>query len=471
VLGRAPAEQHHQSRRGGHAGKFTAGDRVRSCDMRFSAAELATTVGGTLSGPDVAVVGVGTDSRRLRAGQLFVPLTDRRDGHAFIEDAIAAGAPAYLTTGVTVPGTTAIVVADTGAALSAIGHAARARLPDRVVGITGSVGKTTVKDLVAGALSTTYRTNASLMSFNNEIGVPLTLAGADDDAEAIVVEMGARGRGHIRDLCQIAEPTIGVVTRIGQAHTEHFGDLDGVAVAKAELVESLPASGTAVLNADDPRVLAMRERAQARVVLFGVETTADVTAHHVVTDELARPAFRLVTPEGSADVRLALHGRHQVPNALAAAGAALAAGVPLDAVVEGLSSVASPQWRMSVQSPREGIILVNDAYNANPTSVRAALEALAAIDGSRKIAVLGEMAELGAASAQDHRTVAGVAASLGIELIAYRTEAYGVETVDTGEELVGRLQPFRRGDVILVKGSRVVGLEAVAETLVLALGS
>lgn len=438
--------------------------------MRFSAAGLATTVGGTLSGPDVTVVGVGTDSRRLRTGQLFVPLTDRRDGHEFIADAVSAGAPAYLTTGPTAPGATAILVKDAGAALPAIGRAARARLPDRVVGITGSVGKTTVKDLVAGVLSTTYRTSASPRSFNNEIGVPLTLANADDDAEAVVIEMGARGSGHVRYLCQIAEPTIGVVTRIGQAHTEQFGSIDGVAAAKAELVESLPASGTAILNADDPHVLAMRDRTRGQIVLFGMSPSADVTAHQVVLDELAQPAFRLVTPEGSVLVRLALHGRHQVLNALAAAGAGLATGVPLAAIAEGLSSVSPPQWRMSIQSPGRGVILVNDTYNANPTSVRAALEALAAIDGSRRVAVLGGMAELGAASADGHQEVAGVAASLGIELVAYRTSSYGVPAVDTKEELVARLQPFRQGDVVLVKGSRAVGLEAVVDALVQAVG-
>jgi UDP-N-acetylmuramoyl-tripeptide--D-alanyl-D-alanine ligase len=418
-----------------------------------------------MAGSDTAVEGVGTDSRTLRPGQLFVPLTGRRDGHAFLADAVSAGAPAYLTTGPTVPGATAIIVTDPAAALPAIARAARARLPDRVVGITGSVGKTTVKDLVAGVLSTTYRTSASHMSFNNEIGVPLTLANAGDDAQAVVVEMGARGTGHVRYLCEIAEPSIGVVTRVGQAHTEHFGSVDGVAAAKAELVESLPAAGTAVLNADDPRVLAMRDRARGEVVLYGISAPADVTARDVVLDEVARPTFRLVTPEGSALVRLSLHGRHQVSNALAAAGVALATGVPFTRVAEGLANVAPPRWRMSVLSPGGGFLLVDDTYNANPTSMRAALEALAAIEGSRRFAVLGEMAELGAASADDHREVAGVAASLGVELIAYRTSSYGVPAVGSEEELLQRLHPLRQGDVVLVKGSRATGLESVVEAL------
>ena len=290
MLGRPPTEQHHHSGPGGHRPILPPACGLRPyaklgrCASRPPVWRPPST--GHLLGPDVAVEGVATDSRSLGAGQLFVPLTDQRDGHAFLAEAVAAGAPAYLTNGPTVPGATAIAVADTGAALAAIGRAARARLVDRVVGVTGSVGKTTVKDLVAGVLATTFRTSASPMSYNNEIGVPLTLANAADDAEAVVVEMGARGSGHIRLLCRIAEPSIGVVTRVGQAHTEHFGSIEGVAAAKAELVESLPATGAAVLNADDPRVRAMRDRARGRVLLYGLSTPGvlDVTARRVVLD-------------------------------------------------------------------------------------------------------------------------------------------------------------------------------------------
>ncbi len=433
--------------------------------MRFTAAGLAAAAGERLLGPDVVVDGVAVDSRTLVSGQLFVPLVAERDGHRFIAEAVAAGAPAYLTAGPTVEGATAIVVGDTGTALLALGRAARDRLGDRVVGITGSVGKTTVKELVAGALSTTFRTCSSPLSYNTEIGVPLTLANAVESTEATVVEMGARGPGHIRTLCAVARPTIAVVTRVGLAHLEQFESVDGVARAKAELVESLPGSGTAVLNADDERVAAMASRTAARVVLFGRSKGAEVRAERVVLDALARATFVLVTPAGSAEVTMALHGEHQVSNALAAAGAALAAGVAVGAVAEGLSAVGPPRWRMSVQPLSGGAVLVNDAYNANPTSTRAALESLAAMEGSRRIAVLGEMAELGAASGAGHREVAELAGSLGIELVAYRTPAYGLPPVDGAPALVARLGPWRPGDVVLVKGSRAAGMETLVDDL------
>lgn len=438
--------------------------------MHFSAASLAATVGGTLAGPDVPVDGVATDTRDLRPGQLFVPLTDRRDGHRFLAAAVTAGAPAYLTTGASVPGATAVLVPDTGVALLAVGRAARDRLADRVVGVTGSVGKTTVKDLVAGAMATAYRTTASPLSFNNEIGVPLTLANADEGTEAAVVEMGARGVGHIRSLCLVARPTIGIVTRVGRAHTEQFGSLEGVATAKAELVESLPADGTAVLNADDPLVLAMSRRTGAAVRTFGLGGGAEVRATGVMLDALARPSFRLVAPEGSAPVRLALHGPHQVANALAAAAAALAAGVPVAAVAEGLEGVGPPRWRMTVLATRSGAVVVNDAYNANPTSTRAALESLAAMAADRRVAVLGEMAELGPSAPAAHREVASVAGELGVELVAFRTPSYGVPAVDDAPALLRRLGPLGRGDAVLVKASRAAGLESLSDALVRDLG-
>ena len=303
--------------------------------MRFQASAVAAAVGGTLHGEDVSVDGIAIDSRLVQAGQLFVPIVADRDGHDFIPAAIAAGAGAYLTARSAHADGTAIEVDDTASALLDVGRLARAHLPDAVVGITGSVGKTTVKDLTASILRQRFATAASERSFNNELGVPITLANAPDGAEAAVVEMGARGRGHIALLCDVARPTVGIVTVVALAHAEMFGTIDEVAAAKGELIEALPASGTAVLNAEDERVAAMARRASARVLQFG--GTGDVTADAVTFDDELRARFRLRSPWGDADVHLSVRGAHQVANALAASAAALAIGADLEDVASGLA--------------------------------------------------------------------------------------------------------------------------------------
>ncbi len=441
--------------------------------MRFTAATLAEALQGRVQGPDVAIDGVATDTRALHPGQLFVPLRDRRDGHAFIGAAVAAGAVAYLTdeaatAGATAGATataTAIVVADTARALTEIGRLARRRMGGQVVGITGSVGKTTVKDLTRSAFSSTYRTQASHLSFNNEIGLPLTLANAPDDVEVVVAELGARGPGHIAELCRIARPTIGIITRIGLAHTEFFGSLDQVATAKAELLEALPPAGLAVLNGDDAFSPGMRARASAPVVLFGTQANSDVVARHVHLNDLAQAAFELSTPWGTTDVHLALHGAHQVENALAAATAALWAGVTLDDVVESISGVVDPPWRMNLTSPGSEILLINDTYNANPTSTEAALRALSAIKADRRVAILGGMAELGPDSDALHVSINSLAEALDIVLIGYRTAAYGSVHASSIVEVMEHLGGIGPGDAVLVKGSRASAMEAVAAAL------
>lgn len=415
-------------------------------------------MGGSTRAPDVAVEGASIDSRTTVPRNLFVPIVAERDGHEFVGAALAAGAAAYLTERDDDAG---IRVASTAQALLDLGLAARARLPERVVGITGSVGKTTVKDLLAAALATTYRTAASVRSFNNELGVPLTLVNAPDDTEATVIEMGARGPGHIALLCRTGRPTVGVVTVVAAAHTEMFGSVDDVARAKSELVEALPPDGTAVLNATDERVRAMAARTQAQVLLFGGD--GDVVAHGVRLDDELRPSFRLRSPWGDTDVRLAVRGAHQVDNALAAAAAALACGAPLDAVAPGLGAAVLSPWRMQLERTPTGALVLNDAYNANPTSMAAALRSLAALPARRRIAVLGTMAELGATSDDDHRRVARLAADLGITVLAVREPSYGVDAVDDPAAALG---PLGEGDAVLVKGSRVAGLERLADALV-----
>ena len=442
------------------------GSAVPSAAVELHTSEIAEAVDGEVFGRHVDVAGAGIDSRTVRPGQLFVPIVDARDGHDFIGAAVRAGAPAYLTSGPIEAGT-AIRVADTGRALLDLGRHARTRLPERVIGITGSVGKTSTKDLLAAILSSTYRTAASERSFNNELGVPLTLVNAPDTTEATVVEMGARGPGHIALLCDVARPTIGVVTVVAGAHLELFGSIEDVARAKGELVEALPVDGTAVLNADDHRVAAMAARTEAGLLTFGVDA-GDVRAEGIRLDDDLRASFRLRTPDGDADVRLAVHGAHQVTNALAAVAAALAAGVPLASAVETIADAELSALRMQLDTLPSGARLLNDAYNANPTSVHAALDALGALAAIRHTAVLGTMAELGAEGAVEHARVAAHAADLGIRVISVAEPAYGIEGADAVEDIDGalaRLGALDPDDAVLVKASRVVGLERLAERL------
>ncbi len=430
--------------------------------MELRTAELAAAVGGRLEGPDVVVDGATQDSRAIEAGQLFVAIEAARDGHDFIADALANGAGAYLTQGPT-EGGTAIVVADTANALQAAGRLARSRLPDRVIGVTGSVGKTSVKDLLAGVLSQRWATSANLRSFNNELGVPLTLLNVPDGTEAVVVEMGARGVGHIAELCAIAAPTVGVVTRVAAVHTEVFGHIDEVARAKGELVESLPANGTAVLNAGDARVAAMASRTSAGVITYG--PGGDVRAEEVALDNELQARFLLVTPWGTEQIELAARGIHQVENALAAAAAALVVEVDLAGVAAGLATATLSPWRMELGTSPDGVRVLNDAYNANPTSVLAALESLAALPARRRIAVLGVMAELGHVEADEHAAIGARARELGIRVVAVAAGGYGGEDVASVDEAVAALDDLAEGDAVLVKGSRVAGLERLAEIL------
>jgi UDP-N-acetylmuramoyl-tripeptide--D-alanyl-D-alanine ligase len=446
--------------------------------VKFTLSAVASATGGRVipsgrrvdlvpSVGELTVSGAATDSRAIKAGQLFVPVLAERDGHEFIRMAVAAGAGAYLTSkpADAAVDTPAVEVGDTLAALGDLAGLARCRLQGPVVGVTGSVGKTSVKDLLAAVLGVRWRTTAAVRSFNNEIGVPLTLVNAPDDTEATVVEMGARGLGHITSLCRIAQPTVGVVTTVGAAHLELFGSIEEVARGKGELVEALPTAGFAVLNAADPLVAAMASRTRAEVVTFGAG--GDVQAEDVTLDEELRPRFRLVSPWGAASTALMVRGAHMVGNALAAAATGLALGLSPEHVAQGLAAGTLSPWRMELLRASCGARIINDAYNANPISMNAALEALAALPGpGRRVAVLGMMAELGTEAAQAHARIANRAADLGVELISFATEAYGTEAAADLDDAVRRLGPLNGDDAVLVKGSRVVGLERLAQRLV-----
>ena len=328
-----------------------------------------------------------------------------------------------------------------------------------MVGVTGSVGKTSTKDLMAASCGAGRRTTANEKSFNNDQGLPITILNAPDDTEVLILEMGMRGFGHISRLCEVARPDIGVVTVVGDAHTELVGGLDGVAIAKGELVEALPSSGTAVLNADDPRVAAMAARTGAAVLTFGAG--GDVRTSDVVLDAAARASFTVDTPWGRGRVRLAVPGLHMVTNASAAIAVAGTVGVDLGAAIDALSTATLSAMRMEVCTAPSGATVVNDAYNANPTSMRVALEALAAMRADRRVAVLGLMGEIEDPEPA-HRRIADHARALGLELIVVGTDLYGIDpTADVGSA-IGDLGP---GAAVLVKASRSAGLEQVVAEL------
>jgi UDP-N-acetylmuramoyl-tripeptide--D-alanyl-D-alanine ligase len=453
----------------------------------LSLAEIAAIVGGTVAdaaddGRTVTVTGPAfLDSRAAEPGGLFVAIAgDRVDGHEFAEAAIAGGAAAAIGSRAT--GVPTVVVADVQAGLHRLAAEVLRRLrqvnPDlRVLAITGSQGKTSVKDMLAAVLSDAGPTVATYQSFNNELGLPLTVLRATPETRYLVLEMGARGIGHVADLCRTAPPDVSVVLNVGLAHVGEFGSQAAIAQAKGEIIEALGPGGVAVLNADDPLVAAMAPRTRAEVRTFGTGADADLRLDAVDVDDLDRARFDLVAGGSRVPVRLRLVGEHQARNAAAAAALALAVGVPLDAIGASLDriEVLSP-WRMELRERADGLIVINDAYNANPDSMRAALETLAGIGrrtGRRTVAVLGEMRELGEAGTEEHRAVGRLVRDLGIdELVVVGDGARAILDEESGSflgsvaEAVSAVRKNVRGsEVVLVKASRAAGLEHVAQGL------
>jgi UDP-N-acetylmuramoyl-tripeptide--D-alanyl-D-alanine ligase len=459
-----------------------------------SAAAIARTVSGTIiaGGRDVSVgPDVVIDSRLATSGALFAALPgDRVDGHDFVATAAAAGATAALVTRPTGATLTEIQVDDPLLALAALARAqvdaARAR-GLRTVAITGSSGKTSTKDLLAQVLEAAGQTVAPRGSFNNEIGTPLTALKVTPETRYLIAEMGARGPGHIRSLTGIVPPDVGVVCNVGSAHLGEFGSVEGIAAAKGELVEAVTADGWAVLNADDPRVMAMAYRTAGQVLLVSAtakpEAERAVWAEDVRADGQERYGFALWASGAQPwPVQLQVTGRHMVANAVCAAGAAVALGVSLDLVADALSGATSRSaWRMEVKERADGVTIVNDAYNANPDSVRAALDTVsrmvAARPNARLFAVLGDMLELGPNAADEHAAIGRYAGEAGAHLVLVVGEhaddlVSGVvagggsaRKVDAKGEVAAQLADLQPGDVVLVKASRGVGLETVAGEL------
>ncbi|MCW2528528.1 MAG: murF [Pseudonocardiales bacterium] len=452
--------------------------------------EIAVIVDGRLAGnasPEAIVTAPAAyDSRRIVPGGIFLAFAgEKSDGHAFAAAAFAAGAVVVIGT-LPIDGP-CIVVGDVLVAVAALAAAVVRRLPElTVVGVTGSSGKTSTKDLLGAVLSRLGPTVAPPGSSNNELGHPVTVLLADEQTRYLVVELGARGLGHISYLAAIAPPRIGVVLNVGSAHLGEFGSVAAIAQAKGELVEALPSAeqgGVAILNGDDPTVAAMASRTSARIVRVGENSAADVRGENITLDDLGRASFTMVAAGEAVRVSLMLSGEHQVGNALAAAAVALECGLAPAEVAAALSqAAAASRWRMEIHERPDGVVVINDAYNANPESMRAALKTLAIMSrGRRSWAVLGPMAELGDRATQEHDALGRLAVRLDINtLIAVGEQArpisqgashegsYDGESVwvpDIDAALAMLHSEVRAGDVILVKASRSAGLERLAQAL------
>ena len=441
--------------------------------MRLS--EIAVWTGGRLLGADLEVAGVAIDTRKLQPGELFVAIKGERvDGHDFARDAAMHGAAAALVTrrvDVDIP---QVLVNDTQFALGDLASAVRAQRDVRVVGITGSNGKTTVKTLTASILARHGRTHVNAGNYNNELGLPLTLLAMPADSEFAVLEMGAGKPGDIAYLAAIARPDIGLVNTIAPAHLERMGSLEGVAETKGALYQALPADGMAIINADDAFASFFEGLAGSRPTLhFGLGDQVDVGAT-ILEQRVDGSRFVLRTPEGDAEVNLPLAGRHNVANALAASAIALALDVPLATIVAGLMHVPGVAGRLRNEAMAGGWTLIDDSYNANPGSVGAAIDTLALATGERWL-VLGDMAELGTDARELHAGIGTRAKAAGIErlfavgalsLAAVQAFGAGAEHYADKATLAASLAGHvHAGVTCLVKGSRSAGMEQVVSAL------
>ncbi len=450
-----------------------------------SLSEVAAAVDGRLFGDDATADSVSTDSRVVRPGALFVALHgERTEGHEHVGEALASGAvgaivdrPAQSVNG------PVIEVRDTGRALLDLATDERTRLPDvKVIGVTGSNGKTSVKDLAAAVLSTRFRTHASRASFNNEVGLPVTLLDAEPGTEVFVLEMGARHEGDVAVLFDVARPDAVVVTNVGVAHMEVFGSWEAIVRAGAEPIERLGADDVAILNADDAVVRSYAECAKARVMWYGTAAEADVRARDVWLGDDGRASFTVEAAGESQSVELAVAGEHMVSNALAATACGLAFGLSAAECAAALKGARISRWRMETFTTSRGVVVVNDAYNANPESMALALKtARWMARRGRLAAVLGHMAELGPVAFEEHERLGELVVRVGVDrlitlgeparAIARAAVREGqlpedVASYDAPEEAAADVRSWaHRGDVVILKGSRVAGVERVAELL------
>lgn len=439
---------------------------------------VAQAVSASFNGIDEPVLGVSMDSRSVAAGDLFAAIPgDRVDGHDFVESAAGQGAVAALVERPVTASIPCLEVADVRRALAEIATENRRRYDGELVAITGSCGKTSVKNISRAIFSTAGSTLATRGNYNNELGVPLTLARLDDDTRYAIVEMGATRRGDIAHLCDLAKPRISTVLNAMEAHLSGFGSVEEVAAVKGEIFDGLGASGCAVINGDEPWADAWERRARASgaaILRWSLASPADLWVSDLQTRDLAGSVFTLHIEDRALQVELPLPGRHNVANAVAAAGLAFAAGVTPECIVAGLAAAQGEPGRMSVETLADGTVLIDDSYNANPGSVRAAIEFLAQRPGSRTL-VLGEMRELGDDSQQRHRDMGEAARAAGVDrfigvgaALAHAVEAFGAGArwFPSRDALEGELGAVLAGsDTLLLKGSRGAAMETLVDAL------
>lgn len=454
--------------------------------MRLTVAEIAAATGGQIlrGDPGTAVTGISTDTRSLRVGDAFFALVGERDGHAFVSDAAGQGASALIVAGNAKSGTgeaAVIKVADTLLALGDLAAKYRRRFDVRIAGVTGSVGKTTTKEMLAAILNGSGTVLKNAGNFNNEIGLPLTIFELEPKHRYAVLEMAMRGPGEIDRLAEIAGPEVGIITNIGISHIERLGSVENIARAKGELLRRLPESGAAVLDAECEWFGFLSKMAPCRVVTFGFSEKAEVRASNLTMDDAGCPSFDISADGQKARVRLSAPGEHNARNALAAVAASLRFDVPITRAADALRSCELPEMRMNVSNTADGITVVDDTYNASPASMAAALRLMRTLRGNRKVAVLGDMLELGDQSESAHREVGELAVEYGAELLVTvgerakliaegaRSAGLGADQVKSfaqSDEVVESLKPMlTRGDVVLLKGSRAMKMERIVEGL------
>lgn len=437
--------------------------------MLITASEVASVAHGTLVGLDCEASGIAFDSRTLHSGQAFVALAGHADGHDYLQAAVSAGASfAIVQKGRSISALTCVEVNDCDAALTALGRHCRERLSvfleGRVIGITGSVGKTSTKDLVLAVLRSKYaNAHGPEKSLNNDIGVPVTIINAPDSCDALVLEMGMRGLGEIARLCDVGQPKIGVITEVGDAHSERVGGIDGVVRAKAELVQSLASSGVAIINSDSVNAMKTVHGIAAQIVTFGSSEIASVRWEIVSSDERGCCTVRFTSGEESAVGDVPLPGVHMASNAASAVAVGVTCGIGITQCVQALSNAQSANQRMQWVSGRNGLRILDDSYNANPMSVAAALRTVAETSAKQRFAVLGVMAEV-LHSDVAHQEITSLCIQLGIELLALETDMYGTNALSLSD-IANIFNGLDSNTVVLVKGSRVAATERVVQEL------